>query len=52
MDAVWEELNSQHQSLLHPYIQAERLDIVREAVEIEDIFQIKAQTVWRQRGMM
>lgn len=43
VDDVWEELNSQHQILLRPYIQAKRLVVVEDTVEITDILQIKQQ---------
>lgn len=43
VDDVWEELNLRHQAQLQPYIQAERLVVVKDTVEITDIFQIKKQ---------
>lgn len=43
VDAVWEELNSQHQAQLQPYIHTERLVIIKDAVTIQDVIQIKRQ---------
>ncbi|MCR4964887.1 MAG: hypothetical protein K6A41_04450 [Bacteroidales bacterium] len=41
VDAVWEELNTQHQIQLQPFIQEERLAVITEAAEIKDILLIK-----------
>lgn len=43
IDDVWEELNSQHQKQLQPYIQTERLVVVADTVELTEILQIKEQ---------
>ena len=43
VDAVWDELNSQQQEQLQPHIQSERLVVIRDAVEITEVIQIRRQ---------
>lgn len=43
VDAVWDELNSQQQEQLQPHIQSERLVVIRDAVEITEVIQIRQQ---------